>query len=413
MTDTAPSGEGFTPQLLSPEFQNDPYPTYAWLREHAPIFESPEWGGVLLTRYADVIAGFRDPRLSSNRAAAYAGMLPPPVKEQLQPLLRNLAGWLLFLDPPAHTRVRALFNRAFVPRLIEARKPRIAALVEELVAGLLQQGSGAIDVVSGLAVPLPVLVIGEMMGLPDSDRELLKHWSEALVAFIGAGRPSLEMAKSATQAILEMEGYFRDIIADRRKSPREDLVSALVHAEGEGELLNEQEMLSTLTATLFGGHETTTNLIENAIALLGQHPDAQAALRAHPERMPAAIEEILRFDAPVQRQGRIAGEDLELGGHPIKKGQRIFLVMAAANRDGSHFANADSFDITRADNRHLSLGHGSHYCIGAALGRLETSLTLACLLRRLPVLRLDPGTPPERLVNATIRGFKSLHIERA
>jgi cytochrome P450 len=394
-------------RLLDPATLDDPYPVYARLRAEAPAYFSEGWNAWLVTRYDDVLAGFRDPRLSANRAATFAATLPPDVRERLRPIIDNLASWVLFLDPPSHTRLRALLNRAFTPRLAEALRPRMQALVDGLCDRV--EPAGHMDVVADLASPLPVAVIGAMLGVRPEDGHRLKGWSHALAAFLGAGRPTPDSVAAALRGIVEMEAYFRDVIADRRRSPQDDLISALVAAQDEGRLLDDRELLSTCSMVLFGGHETTTNLIGNAIHLLLSRPQERTRLRDAPTSLPAAVEEFMRYEAPVQRMGRVTTEPLEIAGTPLPKGQLVFLMLGAANRDPAHFPDPDRLDLERRDNRHLAFGLGTHYCIGAALARLETELTLGTLLRRFPDLRSAPEPAPW-LRSATLRGFRSLPV---
>lgn len=394
--------------LDSAEGRADPYPVYARLREEAPVWFSPSWGAWLVTRHADAVAAFRDHRLSANRSSRYAAVLPPPVREHLAPLLRNLASWALLLDPPDHTRIRSLLARAFTPRLVEHLRPRVEAIAAELVGDV--AAGGRVDLIAALAEPLPVLVIGEMLGLPPADRRRLKEWSSALTAFMGASKLSLDVAEDALAGVVEMEEYFRDLIAERRRAPGEDLLSALVAAEDRGAILGEQELLSTCTMVLFGGHETTTNLIGNAALTFLRHPEALAAIRADASIMGAAVEEVLRFEAPVQRMGRVAREDLEIAGQPIRAGDRVFLVMGSANRDPRAFADPDRFDPRRADSRHLTFGHGSHFCVGAALGRMEAEIALRTLLARCPSLA-PVDEAPRWLDNLTVRGLAALPVD--
>ena len=406
---------GDFPTLTSAEFLRDPYPAWAHLRRHAPVHFSAEWNAFLLTRYSDVAAGFRDPRLTSNRIAAYAANLPPPVQQVVAPLVTHFSHWILFADPPMHTRVRGLINRAFVPRIIESMRPRLAQLVDDLMARL--PDGPVVDVVAALAVPLPVLAIGEMLGLPASDRHLLKGWSDMLAAFLGMRKPTPEFVAHTISAVADLERYFRDLIAQRRRRPtaQEDVLTGLLSAEENGALLSEQELLSTCSAVLFGGHETTTNLITNMVLMLTRFPQAQADLRRDfasvPSAIPSFVEETLRFESPVQRMGRTAGEDFELHGVPIKKGQVVWLGMGAANRDPEQFADADSFLPRRTDNRHLAFGLGHHFCIGAALGRMEAQLALGGLLRALPTIKLA-DEPIEWIDNLTVHGVKRLPIVR-
>ncbi len=394
------------PDLLTPADAQDPYPALARLRDQAPAYWSAWWGGWVLSRHADVSAGFRDPRLSADRAGSFAARLPEPVRLRLEPLIKNLASWALISDPPAHTRLRGLVNKAFTPRLSERLRPQIQSIADDLIDAM--RGQDSVDLVAALANPLPVLVIGAMLGLPPGDSGRLKGWSDALAHFLGGAIPTPEVGAAALRCVLEMEAYFRDVIAERRKQPGEDLISNLLAAEDNGSILHEQELLSTCTMVLFGGHETTTNLIANAVHLLLTHADARARVQADPALLAGAIEETLRFESPVQRMGRIALEDLELHGQHIKKGDKIWLSMAAANRDERQFADPDRFDPGRVDNRHLGFSVGPHYCVGAALGRLEAQIAVGTLLRRFPDLRLAGAAP--RLDNATIRGFATLPV---
>lgn len=395
-----------SPDLLSPADALDPYPALARLRDQAPAYWSAWWGGWVLSRYADVSAGFRDPRLSADRAGSFATRLPEPVRQRLEPLIRNLASWALISDPPAHTRLRGLVNKAFTPRLSERLRPQIQSITDRLIDAM--RGHDSVELVGALANPLPVAVIGAMLGLPPSDSDRLKGWSDALAHFLGGAIPTPEVGAAALRCVLEMEAYFRGVIAERRKQPGEDLISGLLAAEENGSILHEQELLSTCTMVLFGGHETTTNLIANTVHVLLTHPEARARVQADPALLPGAIEETLRYESPVARMGRLATEDIELHGQRIRKGDKVWLSMAAANRDERQFTAPERFDPGRADNRHLGFSIGPHYCVGAALGRLETQIAVGTLLRRFPALQLAGAAP--RLDNATIRGFAALPI---
>lgn len=395
------------PELLSPADARDIYPALARLRDTAPVHWSAWWGGWVVTRYADVVAGFRDPRLSADRAATFAARLPPPLRERLEPLIRNLAGWALISDPPAHTRLRGLVNKAFTPRLTEQLRPQIQAIADELLDAA--DGHDPVDLIAALANPLPVLVIGAMLGLPPADRHRLKGWSDDLAHFLGAAAPTPELAGAALRCVVELESYFRGVIAERRLRPGPDLISGLLAAEEGGSILHEQELLSTCTMVLFGGHETTTNLIGNAVHLLLTHPEQRARVAADPSLLAGAIEETLRFESPVSRMGRVAKQDIPWHDQTIRAGDKVWLSMAAANRDERQFADPERFDVGRADNRHLGLSVGPHYCVGAALGRAEAQIAVGTLLRRFPRLRLLGGA--ERSDNVTIRGFARLPVE--
>lgn len=395
--------------LSRPEMRDDPYPVYARLRQEAPAYYSEAWKCWLVTRYADVLAGFKDARLSANRAEGFGRMLSPAAREQLLPLTRNFASWSLMVDAPTHTRLRSLINRAFTPRMAELLRPNIQSLVDGLLDAA--RDSGSVDFVRDLATPLPVIVIGEMMGLPREDRHRLKEWSDALVAFMGARVQTPERVQRVVSAIQAMEDYFRGLIAQRRQQPGEDLLSALLAAEEQGSILNEQELLSTCTMVLFGGHETTTNLLAGGLYTLLRHPEQWRALRESPALVTSAVEELLRFEAPVQRQGRVVTEDFTLHGQALRKGERVFLMMGSANRDPEQFPEPERLDVRRKENRHLTFGMGAHYCVGAALGRMEAQVTFTTLLRRFPDVALASQKELAWVDNLTIRGLESLPVE--
>jgi hypothetical protein len=394
--------------LMTRQFQVDPYPTYARLRDEAPAYFSEAWGGWLLTRYQDVQAGFKDPRLSSNRAGAFGAMLPAPLKEQMAPMVRSLSSWALLIDPPDHTRIRALVNKAFTPRLVEYLRP----LIQEQVNLLLDkaEAAGKMDMVHDVANLLPVAVIGDMLGIPREDGLKLRVWANAFATFFGTTKYTVEVLNMMRTGIVEMEEYFRGLIAQRRKSstPGNDLLSTMMAAEEQGRFLSEQEVLATCSLVLFAGHETTTHLLTNGLYLLLKNPEQRDVLLGSPEQLEAAVEEVLRYESPIQRLSRVITEDFELHGQTLRKGQKAFLMIGAANRDSRQFPEGDKLDLRRQENRHIAFGFGIHYCLGAALGRLEGQIALSTLLRRFPKMRLLEE--PERLENVAFRGFKSLPI---
>jgi hypothetical protein len=394
--------------LLSPERRQNPYPIYSRLLREAPVHFSEPWKAWVVVRYADVNALFRDARLSSVRSGLLSQGMPEELRQKLVPMGRHLASWALFHDAPSHTRLRSLINKAFTPRMAESLRPHIRELVAELLDAV--RGKERMEVMAELANPLPMIVIGELLGLPREDRYRLKSWSNPLAGLIGTGRPTLAQVEGALNAILEFEDYFRRLIARRRTEPGQDLLSALVHAEEEGSLLSEQELLSTCTMVLFGGHETTTNLIGNGLLALLRHPEQWELLRGSPELLPDAVEELLRYDPPVQFVNRVAAVDMEFGGHAIRKGERVMLLTVASNRDPAHFAEPERLDVRRKELRHLSFGMGPHYCVGAALARLEARETFAALMRRFPRLALEPGATLEWGDNVGFRGLQALPV---
>ena len=394
--------------LMTRQFQVDPYPTYARLRDEAPAYFSEAWGGWLLTRYQDVQSGFKDPRLSSNRAGAFGAMLPAALKEQMAPMVRSLSSWALLIDPPDHTRIRALVNKAFTPRLVEYLRP----LIQEQVNLLLDkaEATGKMDMVHDVANLLPVAVIGDMLGIPREDGLKLRVWANAFATFFGTTKFTVDVLNLMRTGIVEMEEYFRGLIAQRRKSstPGNDLLSTMMAAEEQGRFLSEQEVLATCSLVLFAGHETTTHLLANGLYLLLKNPEQREVLLGSPEQLEAAVEEVLRYESPIQRLSRVITEDFELHGQTLRKGQKAFLMIGAANRDSRQFPEGDRLDLQRQENRHIAFGFGIHYCLGAALGRLEGQIALSTLLRRFPKMKLLEE--PERLENVAFRGFKSLPI---
>jgi cytochrome P450 len=394
--------------LMTRQFQVDPYPTYARLRDEAPAYFSEAWGGWLLTRYQDVQSGFKDPRLSSNRAGAFGAMLPAALKEQMAPMVRSLSSWALLIDPPDHTRIRSLVNKAFTPRLVEYLRP----LIQEQVNLLLDkaEAAGKMDMVHDVANQLPVAVIGDMLGIPREDGLKLRVWANAFATFFGTTKYTVDVLNMMRTGIVEMEEYFRGVVAQRRKSSTvgNDLLSTMMAAEDQGSFLSEQEVLATCSLVLFAGHETTTHLLANGLYLLLKNPEQREAMLGSPQQIEAAVEEVLRYESPIQRLSRVIAEDVELHGQTLRKGQKAFLMIGAANRDSRQFPEGDRLDLRRQENRHIAFGFGIHYCLGAALGRLEGQIALSTLLRRFPKMKLQEE--PERLENVAFRGFKSLHV---
>jgi pimeloyl-[acyl-carrier protein] synthase len=386
-----------------PEFNADPYPFYHRLREADPVHQSP-LGFWVLTRYDDCVMVLRDPRFGR---AGFEGLLESVYGNTVEQ--GRLPTSMLFRDPPDHTRLRGLVSRAFTPRVVEGLRPRIQQIVDGLLDRV--QGAGRMEVISDLAYPLPVTVISEMLGVPEEDRERIKQWSADIARSLDAiGLPTdpeiVDRGRTGRRAIGD---YFRSLIPDRKKRPRGDLLSLLIEAEEQGDKLSEGELLATCVLLYIAGHETTVNLIGNGLLALLRHPEELERLHDAPSLIQSAVEELLRYDGPVQRTARITNADVELGEHKIPKGSMVVPVIGAANRDPAHFPDPDRLDVSRPDNRHIAFGFGIHFCLGAPLARLEGQITLGTLLHRLPRLALSTERPEWR-ESQVLRGLKALPV---
>jgi len=394
--------------LLSPELVADPYPALARLRAEAPVCWSERHGAWIVTRFDDVSAGFRDPRLSSDRVGSFLPDRPARRQDDAEddPTARILSNWMEFKDPPDHTRLRRLVQKAFTPRTVDSLRPRVQAIVEELLHELGQAGRG--DFVRSFAYPLPAIVIAEMLGVPMEDRDLFKGWSDDILGLVFGGGASDRHAR-ARRGFRELEAYMDGMLRRFRAAPADNLLSALAAAEEQGDVLSRDEVIGTCVLLLFGGHETTTNLLGTSLWLLHRHPEALERLRRQPGLVPEALEEFLRYDGPSKMMVRWPIEDLELRGRKIRRGERVFLMQNAANRDPEAFPEPDRLDVERRANAHLGFGFGIHYCLGAPLARLEAQLALPALLQRFPRLRVETDTPEW---NPTLlsRGLRSLPV---
>jgi hypothetical protein len=394
----------FNPFL--PEYRDDPYPFYARLRERHPVYFSPSLRGWILTRYADIVAILQDARFSVDRTQSNLFKMLEPLDGLSAGFAEAITTSLLMVDPPRHTRLRRLVNKAFTPRVVEGLRPRIQQIVDRLLDGVAERRE--MDLVRDLAYPLPVVVIAELLGLPAEDHAKLKEWSDILAVLVDPMQGAGGMGP-AERAAAELSDYLRPIFERRRRQPRDDLISALVAVEDEGQTLTEAELISLTALILGAGHETTTNLIGNAVLALLRHPDQRRRLGEDPSLIASAVEEFLRYDSPVQLTDRVATVECEIAGRRIKKGVLVALVLGAGNRDPERFAEPDRLDLARKDNHHLAFGHGAHFCLGAALARAEAQIAIATLLRRLPDLDGEPR-PRERKRSMVLRGPTSLHL---
>jgi cytochrome P450 len=390
-----------------PEVHANPYPLYRQLREQDPVHWSPLLEAWILTRYDDVLEVLKHPRFSADRRRARNRFVQAAMEQQAQAGPFAQAQTMLSSDPPVHTRLRGLVSKAFTFKAIEAMRPHIQEIVDDLLERV--QDKGRMDAIWDLGYPLPVIVIAEMLGVPPEQRDTFKRWSDDIVATLGGPLVAPEVQERGRKSVEEMGAYFRGVIAERRKQPKDDLLSGLIAAEERGEALSEEELLATCILLLAAGNETTTNLIGNGTLALLRNPDQLALLREQPELVESAVEEFLRYDGPVQGTARVAMEEIEIGGQVINEGQIAFTMLAAADRDPAVFPDPDALDITRKENRHIAFGYGIHFCLGAPLARAEAQIAFATMLRRLPELRLD-AEEPQWGGTFILRGLKSLPV---
>ncbi len=392
----------FTFNPMAPEFVEDPYPTYRRLREEDPVHQSP-LGFWVLTRYEDVVSSLKDPRMVKEPIAAFVaarfGLPAPPTGMGLSMLDR---------DPPDHTRLRGLVSKAFTPRVIEQLRPHIQGIVNRLLDKV--EGEPGMDLIEQFAYPLPVIVICEMLGVPVADHERFKGWGLDIARGLDAillptDSPVAERSMHARHALA---AYFRELIAERRAAPRDDMLSGLIAAEEAGDKLTEDELLATCILLLVAGHETTVNLIGNGTLALLRHPEQRKRLQEDPGLITTAVEELLRFDGPVQRTARIPSEDVTFGGKTIGKGEMVMPFIGAADRDPRQFPDPDRLDLGRTDNRHIAFGWGIHFCIGAPLARVEGQIAINTLLKRQPKLAL--AATPQHRQSLTLRGLTTLPV---
>ena len=392
---------GIVWDALDPQFIADPYPKYRELRERDPFHYSPLTGSIATSRYEDVDATLRDFRRFRNADPARTSTLLP-----WQQTRRALESDLLTLDPPDHTRLRGPVSHAFAPRRISDMEERIRRTAH----GLLDEiGDGTeFDLMQNLATLLPMVVIAEMIGVPTGDRDRFKVWSNRAARVL---EPTMtpEEGRLVLETAVELDEYFARIVEDRRRVPKDDLVSRLVQAEEDGQQLSNDETQVTLRLLLVAGNETTTNLIGNGMRALLEHPEQLQLLREQPELIPNAIEELLRYDSPVQLDGRYVGEDLELGDKHPKADSWVSLLIGGANRDPQVFADPEALDVTRKDAGNISFGRGIHHCLGAPLARLEAKIAIEVLLERFDEIQFAARKPVYK-PNIVLRGLSHLDV---
>jgi len=375
--------------LVSPEAVREPERFFARLRETQPLAWSEPHRAWVVTRHADIVAALRSPGFTAERIGPFRARVAAPPDSDLDRSLAVLERWLVFKDPPDHERLRALVSRAFAPSIVRARADRIAARVDELLDGLEAAGgaSAPVDLVEHFAYPLPAVVIAEMLGVPPEDRDRFKAWSDQLTTMVFGAHDRPDRFAVGAGGLAELASYLGELVAHYERHPSDNLITVLLAREGD-DVLSRDELVATATLLLFAGHETTTNLIANGVLALLRAPAQAERLRAEPARLPAAVEEFIRFDGPAKATMRLVADDHDFAGAALRRGDRVFLMNCAGNRDPAAFADPDVLDVGRHPNPHLGFGFGPHFCLGAPLARLEVALAVGRLLERFPALAL-------------------------
>lgn len=392
--------------LLDPEVLANPYPLYHRLRAHDPVHWDPYLHAWVVTRYEDVITVLT--RFSADRTPTpeYFEALGAP---EVGPIAKVMVKQMLFLDGAAHARVRKLAAPAFMPARVRALRPHIQEIATKLIDRIQARGTGRMDLLADFAEPLPAIVTAEMLGAPVEDHSQLKDWSVTFAQMLGNFQHNPDRLADVHRAVEGLSNYFHDAIRAQRLKPRVGLIHTLMTSEVDGDRLTDEEVVANCIVTMVGGLETTTNLIGNGILSLLRNPDQMARLRADPGIMPAAVEELLRYESPSQHTARLAPDDVMLGGKKIRKRQAVIAVMAAGNRDPERYPDPDRLDFDRPDNKHLAFGWAAHFCFGAPLARIEGQIAFTELLKRFPVLELT-NAPLVWRDNLGLRGLESLEL---
>jgi pimeloyl-[acyl-carrier protein] synthase len=392
--------------LLDPEVLANPYPLYHRLRTEAPVHWDPFLHAWVVTRYPDVVRVLHD--FSADRT---------PTPEQLErinlsaisPIAAVMVKQMLFLDAPAHTRLRSLASSAFTPARVRVLRSHIQQIADTLIDAAMAAQPGQMDIIAEFAEPLPAIVTAEMLGVPIRDHRQLKDWTAVFAEMLGNFQHNPDHVPKVLRALEEMLEYFRERVRELRAHPREGLINSLLTAEINGDRLTEEEVIANSIVTMVGGQETTTNLIGNGLLALLRYPAEMQRLCDDPELIPSAVEELLRYESPSQHTARLARTDVELGGRKIRKRDAVIAVMGAANRDPERFPDPDRLDLARTDNRHLAFGWAAHFCFGAALARIEGQVSFSTILRRMPELALQQ-VPLRWRTNLGLRGLVALPV---
>jgi cytochrome P450 len=403
---TAPS----TKVVFNEEILQNPYPTYSRLLEEGPLHYvdvGSKWAVWSVFGHSECSSIAKDPRCSAKRAQQMLLPLPLSRQAEFSELARMFGLWMIFMDPPEHTRLRKLLNKGFSPAAIEALRPQVDGIVNRMLEPL--KPGAEVDLLSAFAHPMPVGVISEMMGVPEALHGAFVEWSRAIAVFRGSPNRTVEQAREAQDAMLQLTEYFRKTVAERKRHKGDDLISLLIDIEEEGEVLTEEELYAQCISLVFAGHETTRNLIGNGMYTLLQHPEQTAELGENPEMIRSAVEELLRYESPVQFTARVLKEDIEVCGQRIPKKWTILCMLGAANRDPKRFNDPNRLDLKRLNNQHLAFSAGPHACIGSQLARLEGQVAIQKLVQRFPKMKLT-GPRPEWASTFGFRGLKSLLV---
>jgi cytochrome P450 len=391
-------------RLLEPEVLANPYPLYHRLRSEDPVHWDRFLHTWVVTRYPDVLnvlhsfSADRTPTPEQLTAMGLSG---------LNPIAKVMVKQMLFMDAPAHTRLRGLASAAFTPRRVEVLREHIQEIADDLLDRV--QTRGRMDIIADFAAPMPAIVTAEMLGVPTEDHANLKKWSADFAEMLGNFQHNPDRIPRVLESTNNLTDYFQTAIGKTRQHPREGLIHSFMTAEIDGDRLTDEEIVANCIVTMVGGQETTTNLIGNGLLTLMRHPEQLAQLRDDPNLIPSAVEELLRYESPSQHTGRIAREDVQIGDKEIRKGQAVMAIMAAANRDPERFPDPDRLILDRSDNKHLAFGWSSHFCFGAPLARMEGQIAFETILRRLPNLEVTPD-PLTWRNNSGLRGLMALPV---
>lgn len=393
--------------FLTPTFYADPYSFYEELQISEPVHWSTKRKAWMVTKYEDVSSCLRDDRLSVQRNAVHTTGYSQEIQREFDPLRSFYSLWLMYLDDPTHGRIRRIVNKAFLPRVIESSKSFGRQYANMLITRLSEHKE--MNVLADFATPLTIASLANLLGVPSSDYSLIKKWSDDLVGFLGLGGFNLDAARRTQQSMNQLSSYIDPLVTEREANIKDDLLSMLIYAKDEAKHLTRDELLATFANILIDGHEPVANVIANGLLALLTHPQQYYLLRDNPQLLASSIEEILRFDPPFQYSGRLAKEDLTVRDTPIKAGEKLLIMLGAANRDPDAFHAADVFNIARESNGHRSFGFGIHFCVGSALARYTLEAAFSALIGQLPKLSL-PKQTIEWHSSLGYRGMKELHI---